>query len=120
MQTYEYKVVSAPSRGEKTRGAKTPADRFAHALENLMNSLGREGWEYVRADTLPSEERTGFTKRTTVYHSVLVFRRPARERSDEEAPRKLLTAEAPAGKAPPVRMEPERTDAEDKAYARET
>ncbi len=107
MQNYEYKVVSAPNRGEKARGVKTPSDRFAHALENLMNALGRDGWEYVRADTLPSEERSGLTKRTTVYHSVLVFRRPVQEATSEEPPRKLITAEPPVGKAPPVLVETE-------------
>jgi Domain of unknown function (DUF4177) len=75
MQRFEYKVVPAPTRGEKVRTAKTGADRFAHALAQIMNALGREGWDYVRADTLPSEERTGFTGRTTVYHNMLVFRR---------------------------------------------
>lgn len=75
MQRFEYKVVPAPTRGEKVRTAKTGADRFAHALSQIMNALGRDGWDYVRADTLPSEERTGFTGRTTVYHNMLVFRR---------------------------------------------
>jgi Domain of unknown function (DUF4177) len=75
MQRFEYKVVPAPTRGEKARTAKTGADRFAHALAQIMNAFGREGWDYVRADTLPSEERTGFTGRTTVYHNMLVFRR---------------------------------------------
>lgn len=102
MQTHEYKVVPAPSHGEKARGLKTPADRFANALGLLVNDLARAGWEYVRADTLPSEERTGFTKRTTVYHSVLVFRRAIPGPAAEEAPRKLLSADAPAGKAPTI------------------
>lgn len=75
MQRYEYKVVPAPGRGEKVRGAKTGAERFAATVQTLMNSMGAEGWEYVRADTLPAEERTGFTGRTTVYHNLLVFRR---------------------------------------------
>lgn len=77
MTAYEYKVVPAPVRGEKARGLKTGAERYAHALEGLMNTLGADGWEYVRADTLPSEERSGLTGRTTVYHNLLVFRRLA-------------------------------------------
>lgn len=105
MQRHEYKVVPAPNRGEKARGLKTPADRFANALASLMNEYARDGWEYLRAETLPSEERSGFTKRTTVYHAVLVFRRALPDEAAEEAPRKLLTAETPAGKAPPVRIE---------------
>ncbi len=107
MQLHEYKVVPAPNRGEKARGLKTPADRFANALASLMNEMARDGWEYLRADTLPSEERSGFTKRTTVYHAVLVFRRALQDDAGEEAPRKLLTAGMPAGKAPPVRIETE-------------
>lgn len=105
MPGYEYKVMPAPVRGEKARGLKTGADRFAHALSLVMNALGRDGWEYVRADTLPSEERTGFTGRTTVYHSLLVFRRPladpAAAPADAPAPQ-LLTADARMGEAPRI------------------
>ncbi len=75
MAQFEYKVVPAPARGEKVRGAKTTADRFAHALSAVMNDLGRDGWEYLRADTLPCEERVGFTGRQTTFQHMLVFRR---------------------------------------------
>ncbi|MDO9525908.1 MAG: DUF4177 domain-containing protein [Gemmobacter sp.] len=79
MQRYEYKVVPAPKRGEKVRGVKTTEDRFAHGLTLLMNDLGREGWDYIRADTLPCEERVGLTGRTTTFQHMLVFRRPLPE-----------------------------------------
>lgn len=75
MQTYQYKVVPAPKRGLKARGVTSTEDRFAHALEVVMNDLGAQGWDYVRADILPAEERQGLTGRTTVYHNMLVFRR---------------------------------------------
>ena len=75
MQRFEFKVIPAPKRGEKARGVKTTEDRFALALTNLMNELGGEGWDYVRADTLPCEERTGFTGIKTTVQNVLVFRR---------------------------------------------
>ncbi|RDC74540.1 DUF4177 domain-containing protein [Rhodovulum sp. 12E13] len=86
MTRYEYKVVPAPVQGRKARGVKGTAGRFAHALETLMNELGAEGWEYVRADTLPCEERTGLTGRTTTYQNMLVFRRPLGAAEDEAAP----------------------------------
>lgn len=105
MQTYEYKVIPAPNRGEKAPGVKTAPDRFAHALASAMNDLARHGWEYLRADTLPSEERSGLTRRTTVYHTVLVFRRPVAARP-EEAPRKLLLTSAPQGRAPALSIDP--------------
>ncbi len=77
MQAYEYRVVPAPRRGEKARGVKTTEERFALALTGLMNTLGAEGWDYVRADTLPCDERAGLTGGTkTSYQNMLVFRRP--------------------------------------------
>ncbi len=75
MERFEYKVVPAPARGEKIKGAKTTPDRFAHALTVLMNQMALDGWEYQRADTLPCEERVGFTGKTTKFQHMLVFRR---------------------------------------------
>jgi len=75
MSAYEYHVVPAPRRGEKARGVKTTEERFALALTQLMNKLGREGWEYQRADTLPVDERVGLTGTKTTYQNMLVFRR---------------------------------------------
>lgn len=72
---YEYRVIAAPRRAEKQRGLKTTADRFAHGLTSVMNELAADGWEYLRADTLPCDERSGFTSTTTTYQAVLVFRR---------------------------------------------
>lgn len=75
MPRYEYKVVPAPAKGQKARGVKTPQDRFAHSIETILNTLAAEGWEYLRSDMLPSEERTGLTGSTTNWRNVLVFRR---------------------------------------------
>ncbi|MFD2174058.1 DUF4177 domain-containing protein [Rhodobacter lacus] len=115
MQVWEYKVVPAPVRGEKERGLKTGAARFAHALGLMMNELAAEGWEYWRAETLPAEERTGLTSKTTVYHNLMVFRRPLenaaprRARAElvesyDDAPaserRAFLSTRAPEGRAP--------------------
>ena len=89
--TFEYKVVPAPTRGRKAKGVKTPADRFARALEDTINELAAEGWEYQRTDTLPAEERAGLTSKVTVYHNLLVFRRP-------------VNASAEAGKLPVLEL----------------
>ena len=76
MGSYEYKVVPAPSRGTRGRQVKGPEGRFAHSLELLMNQMAAEGWEYQRAETLPSEEKPGLVSAPqTVYRNVLVFRR---------------------------------------------
>ncbi|MFN3274331.1 MAG: DUF4177 domain-containing protein [Paracoccus sp. (in: a-proteobacteria)] len=73
---YEYHAIPAPMRGEKARDAKTPTDRYALALTTELNRMAAGGWEYLRADVLPSEERSGLTGRTTLYHNLLIFRRP--------------------------------------------
>ncbi len=75
MPIYEYKVIPAPIRGRKAPGVKTPEGRFALGLEDVFNNMGQDGWDYLRSDILPSEERQGLTSSHTVYRSVLVFRR---------------------------------------------
>ncbi len=72
---YEYKVVPAPAKGQKAKGVKSAEGRFALAIEQLLNDLGADGWEYQRADLLPSEERAGLTGSTTNWRNVLIFRR---------------------------------------------
>ncbi len=75
MQRYEYKVVPAPQKGTKAKGTKTPEGRFALSVEQMLNKMGQDGWEYQRAELLPSEERTGLTGSTVNWRNVLVFRR---------------------------------------------
>lgn len=98
MQRFEFKVIPAPKRGEKARGVKTTEERFALALTNLMNELGAEGWDYVRADSLPCEERAGFTSTKTTFQNVLVFRRAIETSAMEtlQASRLLLQQPMPA------------------------
>ncbi len=103
MQRFEYKVIPAPKRGEKARGVKTTEDRFAYALAVLMNDLGAEGWDYVRADALPCEERAGFTGTKTTFQNVLVFRRMLAAPDERPATRLLLSEPvAPAPRLGPA------------------
>lgn len=89
MQRFEYKVIPAPKRGERARGVKTTEDRFAYALTQVMNELGADGWEYVRADALPCEERVGLTGTKTTFQNMMVFRRVLVAET-EETPRLML------------------------------
>ena len=93
MQTTEYRVEPAPRRGTKAKGLKTAEDRFAAALTAKLNEMAAEGWDYLRADTLPCDERSGIAGRSTTYHSVLIFSR-------------AKTAEAPAALAAPEASPP--------------
>lgn len=75
MHRYEYKVVPAPSKGTKAKGVKTPEGRFALSIEQLLNEMGSNGWEFQRAELLPSDERSGLTGSVQNWRNVLVFRR---------------------------------------------
>lgn len=75
MRKFEYKAVPAPTAGAKEKGVKTTGDRFALAITNLLNEMAGEGWEYVRAETLPCVERKGLTGSQQTYQNILVFRR---------------------------------------------
>jgi hypothetical protein len=101
MPFYEYKVVPSPEKTPKARGLKGPA-RFANALQQLMNDLAQDGWEYQRAESLPDEERKGLTGRTEVTRHVLVFRRELYF-EEEETPEETAgpDAEPPAATAEP-------------------
>ncbi len=100
MPRYEYTVVPAPTKAAKVKGVKGTEARFAHELEQLMNRYGAEGWEYQRSDTLPCEERSGLTGRTTRFQNLLVFRRAL----DAEEPR--AASFEPAVQAPEHSAEP--------------
>ena len=76
MQTYEYKVIPAPNRSKRVKGVKGSAGRFAAVLSEAMNEQATEGWEYLRSDSLPGEEKPNFFKsRVETYQTVLIFRR---------------------------------------------
>lgn len=102
MDHFEYAVIPAPGRADKVKGARGPGDRYAATLEGVLNDMARRGWEYVRSDTLPSEERSGLTGRSTVWHNVLVFRRAVAVEPAAPAP-------APVAELPPPAPAPRPT-----------
>ncbi|MDK3017958.1 DUF4177 domain-containing protein [Pseudodonghicola flavimaris] len=133
MPRYEYKVVPAPSKGTKAKGVKTPESRFALSIETTLNQMGAEGWEYLRAELLPSDERSGLTGSTVNWRNVLVFRRAVEAGAEDFAPRVLdLPAEtseirgpaAPAPTSAPIADPPlhvaEPADTEDEAEETDT
>ncbi len=75
MSKFEYKAVPAPTRGTKSKSAKTTEDRFALSITDTLNEMAAAGWEYVRAETLPCDERKGLTGTSTTYQNMLIFKR---------------------------------------------
>lgn len=112
MTTYEYKVVPAPRKGVKGKGVKGVEGRFAHGLEKVLSEHGADGWEYLRSDTLPSDERSGLATSVTTWRTVLVFRRPRADDASAFEPR-LIEAAAPALAAAAAPQADEPADAED-------
>lgn len=101
MTRFEYKVVPAPSKAQRVKGAKGTPNKFAHTLMELMNELGADGWEYQRADTLPCEERSGLTSRVTTFQNMLVFRRAIKEMDE------IAATQEPAVSVPEAPQTPE-------------
>ncbi|GLQ34851.1 DUF4177 domain-containing protein [Amylibacter marinus] len=130
MTKFTYKVIPAPTSGKSGKGIKGAEAKFAHALAELMNELAAEGWEYQRAESLPSVERRGVArKRIETYQNVLVFRKEADQA--EPAPQKEVSEgfnpfkrKSPATEAKPAPVllttpiaekEPDTSDAEEDA-----
>lgn len=70
---YEYKVVPAPLRAAKIKGLKTVADRFAQTLAERINAESAGGWQFVRTETLPCEERSRLGSAKVTQQVVMVF-----------------------------------------------
>lgn len=103
MPQYEYKVVPAPVKGTKAKGVKTPQGRFANSVQTILNEMGAQGWEYQRAELLPSEERQGLTGSVTNWRNVLVFRRLRPGDISQFQPEILdVAAPAPVAQSPKV------------------
>ncbi len=106
MSYFDYKVVPAPHRAKKVRGISGADDLFALTLTDAINEVARQGWEYVRAETMTAEAPGGFLRRATASErTMLVFRRPREQLSPrlaavpEEAPEDLPPLEPPAPSA---------------------
>ena len=89
MARFEYKVIPAPAKGAKAPGVKAGEARFANTIEALLNTQAAEGWEYMRTDILPSDERQGLTGSQTIYRTLMVFRR---EKAEENAADDMIAA----------------------------
>lgn len=87
MPNLTYKVVPAPSKGRRGSGVKGVDGRYANALEMVLNEMAEQGWSYVRAESLPSHDRVGMTRRVVeTYQNVLVFSKVVEEQAEVAAP----------------------------------
>lgn len=108
MPHYEYLVIPAPEKGQRAKGVRGVRARFAHALQSVMNEKGREGWRYLRTDTLPCEERQGLTRRGTTFQNMLVFSRELPYEAPQASPFAPATPDPIDG--PHGTISPDQTD----------
>ena len=102
---FEYRVVPAPRRLKKKRGVLAE-ELCADTLTEGINAEARQGWEYLRAETLTVEQPGGWFRRGSVTEeTVLVFRRL--RATVRLAP---VSEEAPAEIEPRVSAEPPRVE----------
>ncbi len=105
---YEYKVIPAPRKAQRSKGAKGTTERFAIGLQAALNEMGASGWSFVRSETLPVDERHGLLRKVVEeFHTVLIFRRPltnhaAAEESAAQHRPKFFAEKAPAEASAPA------------------
>ena len=79
MKKFEYKLVPTPRRSRRFSGLKPGGDSYAHTVEQDINYLAMEGWEFMRTEMMV-KKTTGVSffksARPTEY---MVFRRLLRE-----------------------------------------
>ncbi len=76
MAEFEYKVVPAPRKAGRAKGVRGHDEKYAYTLGEIMNKMAADGWQYLRAESLPVDEKAGMMGKTTEkYLSLLVFQR---------------------------------------------
>ncbi|WP_375260892.1 DUF4177 domain-containing protein [Palleronia sp.] len=104
MSYFEYRVVPAPKSVPRVKGVKTAEGRFALSMAELLNSEGRDGWEFQSTETIETELKAGFFSKKKVERlSVLVFRRWVEvEELAERVPQRSEPEAPPSDPAPTV------------------
>ena len=117
--TFEYKCVGAPERPKRLRGSHSRSDRVALAMQEIIGAEAVDGWEYLRTDMVPVEEKAGFFSRPQeVHRAVLVFRREAATAQPAPAPAPA-PAQARIGAARPEPEMPHQVDLPDAREGRD-
>jgi hypothetical protein len=96
---YEYRVVPAPRTGTSKKGLRKTEEKFAYSLETLINDCAEDGWEFLRAETLPCEERVGISSKVERFQNLLVFRRAVAQAQPAARPEMVLSTPVPAAVA---------------------
>lgn len=72
MERYEYRLEIAPQKRKRYSGLKKSDDAFAITMMEQINAVARDGWEFLRLETM-AEKR--FMRRNTSRRDYLLYRR---------------------------------------------
>lgn len=78
MERYEYKLVATPTKSVKYTGLSKSGDAFAQTLGDGMNELGRDGWQFLRTETVVEKRNVLVFSSKRCRHEYMVYRRPLR------------------------------------------
>lgn len=103
MADMEYKTVPLPASPRKYKGLKNPIDRTARTMTELLNEEARGGWQFVRAERMELEVRTGMLRsKDEVDVTLLIFARQRGEPAAPAANRRMEPVAAPAPASTPA------------------
>jgi hypothetical protein len=78
VERYEYKLVPTPKQSAIFKGLPKSGDAFAQTLGHGMNELGRDGWEFLRTETVVEKRNVLVISSRKCRHDYMVYRRPLR------------------------------------------
>lgn len=76
MTEFEYKLFPSPRQISGGAELQTDGASFAPTLEQQINLITSNGWEFVGREAMPVERRRWLILKRTVNEDFLVFRRP--------------------------------------------
>lgn len=101
MERFEYKLVATPCESEKYQGLTKADDAFAQTLGDGMNELGREGWQFMRTESVTEKRRGLFFIKKQRERNYMVYRRALRSNGmtlDEPVKSRRVTRAVPDSK----------------------
>lgn len=75
MERYEYRFEIVPTKNNRYTGLAKTDDPFGQTLADAINETAKDGWEYLRTETVTETRRSGFFGTKKLQREFLVYRR---------------------------------------------